>query len=176
MRLLLIGSQGAGKSTQANLLSEHLGIPFISTGDIFREISKEDSEQGNKIRKTLSEGKLVDDKTVSKIVEETLKKEEFSKGLIIDGYPRTKDQINYFDPRFNKVLYLKLTDEQALKRLLARGRDDDTEELIAKRLKLYHELTDPIITYYQQKGILREIDGSKSIEEVTEDLKKAVNG
>lgn len=175
MKILLIGPQGAGKSTQAKLLSQYLGIPFISTGDIFREKSYEDSPEGVRIREILSQGKLVDDKTVSEMVEKTLKKDEFANGFIIDGYPRTLEQINYFNPAFDKVLYLKLSDEEATRRLMERGREDDTEDLIAERLKLYHDLTDPIIDYYEQKGILREIDGSASIEQVQEALRKAIN-
>ena len=174
-KILLIGPQGAGKSTQAKLLSQYLGIPFISTGDIFREISSEDSPEGIRIREILGQGRLVDDKTVSEMVQKKLGQDSFKNGFIIDGYPRTLEQINYFDPTFDKVLYLNLSDEEATKRLLNRGREDDTEDLIANRLKQYHDLTDSIIDYYEKKGILKEINGSKSIIDVAKDLKRAVN-
>ncbi|TSC87357.1 MAG: adenylate kinase [Microgenomates group bacterium Gr01-1014_7] len=169
MKILLIGPQGSGKSTQGKLLARFLGLPYISTGDIFRQM-------GGKIKEVLDQGRLVDDEVASKIVEEKLIEPEYGKGFIFDGYPRTLEQIKLFDPEFDKVFFLDLADEEAIKRLLARGRTDDTRELITQRLKAYHEQTDPILGYYRQRGKLYHIDGVGSIEEIQQKIRDAVNG
>lgn len=170
-RILLIGPQGAGKSTQGQLLAGYLHIPHISTGEIFRNLSKEDSKEGERLRAILSSGNLVDDKTTSAIVENRLKKDDSQNGFIMDGYPRTLEQISFFDPGFNRVFYLELSDEEATRRLTNRGREDDTLESIAKRLKLYHEQTDPILNYYQDKGLLKKINAARDIETIQQDLR-----
>lgn len=169
MKILLIGPQGSGKSTQGKLLAQFLGLPYISTGDLFREM-------GGEIKQILDQGKLVDDQTTAKIVEAKLNGEEYRNGFILDGYPRTMEQIKLFDPGFDKVIYLDLSDKEATKRLLVRGREDDTEELIAERLRNYHRQTDPISDYYRQKEILKQIDGLGSIEEIQQRIRGVVNG
>lgn len=175
IKILLFGPQGSGKSTQGKLLAQFLDLPYISTGDIFREISASSSTEGQRIRQILNEGRLVDDITTSKIVEERLKQPDCENGFILDGYPRTPDQIKNFDPDFNKVFYLKLSDEEATERLMQRGREDDTKDLIAERLKNYHEQTNPILVYYKNKGLLKEINGTGTIEQIQQELTKAVN-
>lgn len=167
-KILFLGVQGSGKSTQGKLLAEFLGLPYISTGDIFRGM-------GGEIKQTLDQGKLVDDQTTAKIVEEKLKREEYKNGFIFDGYPRTMEQIKLFDPGFDKVIKLDLSDAEATKRLLARAREDDTKDVIAERLRNYHLQADPIADYYGQKGILKQIDGQGSIEEIQQRIKGAVN-
>src|SRR3989344_2121927 len=169
MKILLIGSQGSGKSTQGKLLAQFLGLQYISTGDIFREMKGE-------IKELLDQGKLVDDQTTSKIVGEKLKEEDYRNGFIVDGYPRTMEQINLFNPGFDKVIYLDMSDEEATKRLLARARGDDTEELIAERLRNYHKQTNPVLDYFRRKGILKKIDGLGSIDRVQQKIRDVING
>lgn len=169
MKILLIGPQGSGKSTQGKLLAQFLGLPYISSGNLFREM-------GGEIKQILDQGKLVDDQTTAKIVEAKLNGEEYGNGFILDGYPRTMEQIKLFDPGFDKVIYLDLSDKEATKRLLARGREDDTEELIAERLRNYHREINPILDYYRQKEILKQIDGLGSIEEIQQRIRGVVNG
>ncbi len=169
MKILFIGPQGSGKSTQGKLLAQYLELPYISTGDIFRQDKGE-------IKQILDQGKLVDDQTTSKIVEEKLREREYSNGFVFDGYPRTLEQLRLFDPGFDKVLFLDLSDLEATNRLLARGREDDTKELIAERLKNYHLQTDPILDLYKQKGILVSIDGSGTVEEIQRKIREALNG
>lgn len=172
MKILLIGPQGSGKSTQADLLAHYLKVPKITIGDIFRKIAEEDSELGKKVRDILNQGHLVDDQITSEIVKERLSHSDYKEGFIVDGYPRTLEQARLFDPNFDKVFYLKLKEEAVMERLLKRGREDDTEELINKRLELYCEQTQPLLDDYKNKGILVEIDGTGSVEKVQEDIRK----
>jgi adenylate kinase len=173
MKLILIGIQGAGKSTQGNLLKEELNIPYLSTGHIFREMSKEKTSLGRYIKEIMNAGFLIpDDKTVE-IVSEYLKKAEYKKGYILDGFPRTLDQVKMFENGVDKVIYLKVSDREALWRLSYRDGDDRQDETLAairKRIELFNTLTKPALDYYQKKGILVEIDGEKSIEDIRKEI------
>lgn len=167
-KILLIGPQGSGKSTQAKLLGEYLKIPVISTGEIFRQTATFDSL----IRKILEEGKLVDNQTTSEAVGERLKKTDCQKGFILDGYPRNIDQVRLYDPKFDLVFYLNVSEEEVIKRLTERGRSDDTEELIKRRLDLYYKHTQPLLDYYKNSGVLIEIDGMGDIKKIQDEIKK----
>jgi len=172
MKLILIGIQGSGKSTQGNLLSRALNTPYLSTGHIFRELAKEHTAEGNYIRETLNAGDLIPDDQTLKIVSEYLKKDEYKNGYILDGFPRTTHQAEVFDRDITKVVYLKVSDKEALWRLS--GRDDErldtTLKAIRKRINLFHQLTEPVLDFYRQRGILLEIDGEKSIEEINKEI------
>ena len=173
MKIILIGIQGAGKSTQGNLLKEELNIPYLSTGHIFREMAKEKTSLGRYIKEIMNAGFLIpDDKTVE-IVTEYLKKPEYKKGYILDGFPRTLDQVKMFENGVDKVIYLKVSDREALWRLSYRNgedRQDETLTAIRKRIELFITLTKPVLDYYQKKGILVEIDGEKPIEDIRKEI------
>lgn len=171
MKILLIGPQGSGKSTQAQLLAQFLNIPKISTGDIFRKLS-EDSEEGERIKQILDQGRLVDDQTTSKIVEKRLQESDSKNGFVMDGYPRNLKQKDFFDPDFDRVFYLKVPNEEVIKRLMERGRADDSLESIKTRLDLYLTQTEQLLKFYKDKGILVEIDGTKTIDQVQNEIKK----
>ncbi len=174
MKLLLIGPQGSGKSTQGKLLSESLNIPFISTGDIFRNIATQDTDEGKRIKEILDAGRLVDDATATKLVEDRVMESDCANGFILDGYPRTVVQANSLNLEFDKAVYLKMPREQVLERLLKRGRSDDTEELINQRLDLYYQQTEPLIEHFKQKGILIEVNADADIQIVQDEIKKSV--
>ncbi len=177
MKIVLIGIQGAGKSTQGNLLSEKLGIPYLSTGHIFRELSKEKTKFGRYVKEVMNAGYLIPDKKTVSIVEEYLKRSEYKNGYIMDGFPRTLIQAEFFKDGADRVIYLKVSDGQALKRLSFRngeGREDETPKAIARRLKLFHNVTEPVLDYYRKKEMLIEVDGEKTIEEIHQEILKKI--
>jgi len=172
MKIILIGIQGAGKSTQGNLLSEKLGIPYLSTGHVFREMSKEKTPLGRYIKETMNAGYLIPDDKTLEIVSSYLHRPEYEKGYIMDGFPRTIAQAEAFENGVNEVVYLKVSDKEALWRLSGRDdvREDDTLKAIRKRISLFHEFTEPVLGFYREKGILLELDGEKSIEEINKEI------
>lgn len=174
MKLILIGIQGSGKSTQGNLLSEKLSIPYLSTGHIFREIAKEKTPIGRYIKETINAGFLISDEKTLSIVTEYLSRTEYKNGYILDGFPRTVPQAEEFANGVRAVFYLKVSDKEALWRLAGRSeegiREDNTLKAIMKRINLFHEKTEPVIDYYKKKGILFEIDGEKKIEEIQSEI------
>lgn len=172
MKILLIGPQGSGKSTQAALLSEYLGLSKITLGDVFRQLSAEDNPEGIRIRQILSEGKLVDDQTAAEVMKKRLNQEEYKKGFVIDGYPRTVEQMQLFDPGFDKVIYLDVPEEEVIKRLLARGRADDTAELIKTRLDLYYKQTQALLDHYRSQDNLIKIAGRGQVEKIQNEIRK----
>ena len=174
MKILLIGPQGSGKSTQGKLLADYLKVPYISTGDIFRNIASQDSDESSRIKQILDSGQLVDDQTTIELVKERLNSPDCQNGFILDGYPRTIDQAKNLNLNFDKAFYLKIPQETVLERLLKRGRADDTKDLINKRLDLYFHQTQPLLDYYENLGILAEIDGNQDIQTIQDEIKKSL--
>jgi adenylate kinase len=169
MKVILIGIQGAGKSTQGNMLSKELNVPYLSTGHIFRNLGKEKTKLGRYIKETMNAGYLIPDRKTLTIVRDYLKKPEYKNGYILDGFPRTGAQAKAFTEKIDKVIYIKVSDEEALKRIGYRNgedREDETPVAIQRRIALYHKFTDPVIDFYKNKRILIEVDGEKSVEEV----------
>lgn len=174
MKILLIGPQGSGKSTQAKMLAEYLQVPFISSGDIFRRLIRQEGGFGPIIKGILEQGKLVDDQTTSSIVEERLQEDDCQSGFVMDGYPRNLEQLKLFDPGFNLVFYLNAPEKIVVDRLIKRGRMDDTEESIRQRLGLYYQQTQPLIDYYKKQGILKEIDATLDIPAVQGQIRREI--
>ncbi|MDO8621439.1 MAG: nucleoside monophosphate kinase [Candidatus Levybacteria bacterium] len=173
MKIILIGIQGAGKSTQGNLLSEKLKIPYLSTGHIFRFLAKEKTKLGRYIKEIMNAGYLIPDKKTVSIVSNYLKRPEYANGYILDGFPRTLDQVKEFKNGVDKVVYLKVSDKEALWRLSYRNgdnREDETLAALRKRIELFHKLTEPVLDYYKNKGNLVEVDGEKAVEEVHKEI------
>lgn len=173
MKIILIGIQGAGKSTQGNLLSEKLGVPYLSTGHIFRTIAQEKTPMGRYIKEVMNAGFLIPDEKTLEIVSEYLSRPEYAKGYIMDGFPRTVGQAKAFKNGIQAVVYLHVSDREALWRLSFRdqaGREDETLMALRKRIELFHKFTEPVLDFYREKGILVEIDGEKEIPEITSEI------
>lgn len=174
MKLVLIGIQGAGKSTQGNLLSRQLKIPYLSTGHIFREIAKEKTTLGRYVKELINSGTLIpDDKTIE-IVNSYLSRPEYKHGYILDGFPRTLKQAKKFVNHVDNVILIGINDKEALWRLAYRDeqRDDDKIQAVTKRIELFHKFTEPVLDYYRKQGKLIEIDGTKKIKEVNKEILK----
>lgn len=179
MRLLILGPPGAGKGTQASRIAEALKIPAISTGDIFRTNIKNDTPLGKKVQGIIEAGHYVPDEVTNEIVFDRLSQDDAKNGYLLDGYPRTIEQVWALrewhwghDTDLDHVIELTVPDEQVVERLLKRaeieGRADDTEEVIRQRMKVYHAETTPISDMARERGLLREVDGTGSIDEVFE--------
>ncbi|AKG23493.1 adenylate kinase [Calothrix sp. 336/3] len=180
-RLIFLGPPGAGKGTQAQTLADDLNIPHISTGDILRQALKEQTPLGVKAQSYMDRGELVPDQLVQDMVEERLQQSDTNSGWILDGFPRTVKQAVFLDELLQKlnqdggkVVNLDVPDEIVVGRLLGRGRKDDTEEVIRRRLEVYRSETAPLIDYYRDRQQLLMINGNQSLEEVTTVLKQAI--
>jgi adenylate kinase len=185
-RLLLIGPPGAGKGTQAVLLAAHFGIPAISTGDIFRSNVKNETALGIEAKGFMDRGEYVPSTLTNALIRDRLSQPDAQTGFLLDGYPRTADQVAELDNilvessvRLDVVVQLRADNKELIRRLAHRaeveGRADDTPEVIGKRLDVYDEQTVPLIDIYVSRGLVAMIDGSGEIELVTKRIIEALN-
>ncbi|MFC8732955.1 adenylate kinase [Luteimicrobium sp. NPDC057192] len=186
-RLVIMGPQGAGKGTQAARLAERLGVPAISTGDIFRANIKGGTELGVLAQSYTAKGELVPDSVTNDMVRDRLAQDDAAGGFILDGYPRNAAQVAELDTiladsgiALDGVIELTADRDELLERLRKRaeieGREDDTEDAIARRLDIYAEQTAPLTDAYAQRGLLVQVDGIGDIDEVTQRLVAALDG
>lgn len=170
LRMVLVGPPGSGKGTQAHILSVAYQVPHISTGDLLRQEVAQGTPLGKEAEKYMNAGQLVPDSIILQVVDNRLEKEN---GFILDGFPRSTPQAEHLDEtlaRLGKPLHtvslLEVDDEVIVKRLLARGRKDDTEEVIRARLKVYHEQTEPVLTHYDAQNKVDRVNGDATVEKV----------
>lgn len=185
-RLLLIGPPGAGKGTQATRLSEAFGIPAISTGDIFREHLRNETELGLKAKAYMAAGDNVPDSLTNDLVRDRLSQADCQSGFLLDGYPRTTDQVRALDEflaehnsAMDAVVELvadpDVVVERLKKRAIDQGRVDDDEAVVRHRLEVYREQTAPLIDVYDERGLLVKVDGIGEIDEVTRRILDALS-
>lgn len=185
MNLVFFGIQGSGKGTQARKLAEECGYELFETGAALREIANEDSDFGKKVKITIDAGRHVSADIVMEVLRNAVQSCRKDTSMIFDGVPRNMDQMSPFEDvlkeagRVFRCVELHVDEEAALKRLLERakieGRADDTsEEPIRRRMRLFHEKTQPVIDMYRARGLMTDVDGEGGIEEVYERLKEAV--
>jgi adenylate kinase len=184
-QVIFLGPPGSGKGTQAARLADILHIPHISTGDILRANVSRETPLGQQAKTYMDRGDLVPDQLVLDMVEERLKEPDAQKGWILDGFPRTVSQAQFVEEKLLnsdgnssegevQAINLDVPDDVLVERLLARGRQDDNEETIRRRLQVYREQTAPLIEFYSDRGQLHDVDGDRSMDEVTACLKKAI--
>lgn len=211
MYLVMVGPPGAGKGTQAKEIARQLTLAHISTGDLFRENLKNETELGKLAQSYMNAGELVPDDVTVRMVEDRISRPDCEQGAVLDGFPRTPIQAEALDALLEKtgssvklVPYIKVPDEALVERLSGRWmsqsgrvyhaiynppvvkwiddlngtqlyqREDDKPETVRHRIEVYNEQTSPLIAYYQEKGLLVEIDGTQSIENVTDAIMIAV--
>ncbi len=177
-RLLIVGPPGAGKGTQASRIVERYGVPWISTGDIFRANIKAGTELGKRVSQIIESGQLVPDELTNEIVADRLQHDDVVNGFLLDGYPRTVDQAHSLDRvleaearALDAVVLLEVDTDEVVSRLLGRaaveGRADDTEEIIRHRQEVYQEQTKPLVELYGERGVLVSVDGLGEVDDVT---------
>lgn len=174
MRLLFIGVQGSGKSTQAEILAKKLNIPHIQSGQLVRNEAEKNTEVGQKARDLIEHGHLAPDDLVAELVKDRLSQPDTANGFVLDGYPRHRKQADKYMPQLDLVINLVLPREEAVKRLLLRNRHDDTPEAIKTRLDTFERLTKPLIDQFRHEHILRDIDATPDIQTVTKLIEKAL--
>ncbi|MCF7861854.1 adenylate kinase [Candidatus Woesearchaeota archaeon] len=201
MKIVMLGPQGSGKGTQAAKIAEKLNLPHISTGDIFRENIKNQTELGKLAQEYTNLGKLVPDEVTNKMIADRLSKEK--KGFILDGYPRNSKQAKALEEmtHIDYVINIEISDNESVRRISGRRtcescgevfhtifkkpknegvcdkckgkllqRDDDNEEVVRKRLEIYHEMTKPLVDFYRNEDVLIEINGEQPIMKVFKDI------
>lgn len=185
MQLIFLGPPGAGKGTQAKIFLERAGIVQISTGDILREAVGKGTELGKQAKSFMDKGELVPDSVVIGIIEQRIQEPDCKKGFVLDGFPRTIEQAKALDGilaklgiKMDHVVNFEVPDEELVKRLLGRaaqeGRSDDNPESIKNRLQVFKDKTQPLISYYEEKKILRHIVGTGSTTEIADKVKAVV--
>ena len=185
MNILLLGPQGSGKGTQAKRISAEVGVPHVSTGDMFREAIAVQTELGRRVEPILAAGRLVPDDLTIALIRERLGRGDALRGFVLDGFPRNLAQAEALDAmlegesrELDIVFELQVSDEVARERLHNRAvlenRPDDTPETIDRRLALYHEHTLPISEHYRARGILVGIHGERTPDEVFREIQQAL--
>ncbi len=185
MRLVLLGPPGAGKGTQAQALSSRLGIPAISTGDIFRANVSAGTPLGKEAQRYMDAGDYVPDSVTNAMVRDRIAQPDCAPGFLLDGYPRTTAQVDELDEmlaergeRLDAVVEIVAEIDEVVRRLLVRGaaqgRSDDTEDVIRRRLAIFDEQTAPLAKVYADAGLLRKVDGLGPVDEVTARLLAAL--
>ena len=185
MNLLVLGPQGAGKGTQAKRIAAEYEIPHISTGDMFRAAIAAGTELGKRVEPILGTGKLVPDEITIALIRERLGRSDAGEGFVLDGYPRNLAQAEALDKTLTEIgrgldaiLFFDLSDEVVTERLLRRGEDegraDDAPDVIAERLRTYHEHTEPVVEHYRVTGRLVPLHGERTIDEVWSEVQQAL--
>ncbi len=182
---VFFGPPGAGKGTQAKLLSQRYKFVHLSTGEILRSAIENQTPLGQQAKKYIDSGELVPDDIIIALIRNRLQKLEKESGILFDGFPRTVAQADAFNQMLGEmhekicaVIYLRVPEEVVIERLVKRaqieGRTDDTPEVVRKRILVYKQKTEPLLSFYKNSGILYEVDGLGSIEEVNSRIREII--
>ena len=187
MRLVFMGPPGAGKGTQAGVLAGRLGVPHISTGDIFRANVAKGTELGEQAKAYMDAGEYVPDSITNAMVRDRLTHDDCRPGFLLDGFPRTVEQVAELDAMLTSsghhldvVIEITVDVDEVVSRLVKRaqeqGRTDDTEDVLRRRLEVYTDQTAPLIETYSDRGLLAKVDGMGTVDQVSERLLTVVSG
>jgi adenylate kinase len=190
LKLILLGPPGAGKGTQSRRIVERFSIPQLSTGDMLRAAVAQGTPVGRKAKPLMDAGKLVPDKIVVGVVAERIEQPDCAKGFVLDGFPRTLDQAKALDrmlrtkrTALDAVIEIRVDEAELFRRIETRirqtgeagRRSDDDPETLKKRIRVYNEQTAPLIPYYRKAGLLKVVDGMRSIDEVWKEIEAILN-
>jgi len=173
MKLLFVGPPGSGKGTQAVAVADRLGIPHISTGDMFRRHVTGGTALGRQVQALMEAGEYVPDEITGRMLADRLTYADVAQGFILDGFPRTIAQARLLDELLgadplDRVVSLEVEDDDLIGRMLSRGRADDTPDTIRRRLEVYRSQTAPLLDFYADRNLIEPVDGSGLIPEITE--------
>ncbi len=180
-RIVFLGPPNSGKGTQAKILAEALDIPAISTGEMLRAAVAAGSSLGQRVAGVMARGDLVSDDLMAEVVRDRLGQDDAAEGILLDGYPRTAAQAatleeilgeRYAD--LDDVVLIDAPEDVLVARALSRGREDDREEVVRERLRVYRQKTAPLVDFYDAKGLLRRIDGDQTVDEVAEQVRSSL--
>jgi adenylate kinase len=179
VRLVLVGPPGAGKGTQAVRLAERLDVPHISTGDLFRANLKDETELGREAKRYMDAGDLVPDAVTVAMVRDRLTQDDAAKGFILDGFPRTLSQAASLGEllaergeNLDAVVEFQVAEDELVRRLMGRGREDDTEDVIRRRQQVYRDETAPLLEHYSDR--LVTVDAVGTVEAITDRVANAL--
>lgn len=177
MRIVMLGGPGSGKSTYSKFLTKEFNIPHVYTGDMMRDLAKQDNEIGIKVKGALDKGDYVDTKIVLDTLEARLQNKDTERGYVLDGFPRSMEQVKEMEDRnigYDHVVYLDVAEKEVVRRLMSRGRADDKPDIIKQRLKVYNKETQPVVDYYKDKLITIRAEGGEKIEDIASDIIKKI--
>ena len=173
MRLLFIGPPGAGKGTQASRVAERLGIPHVSTGEMFRHHVSNGTDLGRKVEAIMAAGDYVPDEITVAMLKQRIAEPDAIDGYILDGFPRTVPQVEALDDLIGQevldhVVVFEVIEDELIDRMLSRGRADDTEETIRNRFKVYSDQTQPLLDVYEDRNLTVSVSGMGEMDEITD--------
>lgn len=182
-RIVFLGPPNSGKGTQAGRLASNLGIAAISTGEMLRGAVADGSELGKRVEAVMARGELVSDDLMAEVVDDRLAQDDARVGFLLDGYPRTMPQVETLDSilerqqvELDDVVLIDAPEDVLVARALGRGRADDREEVVRERLRVYAEKTAPLVEHYDERGLLRRVDGNQTMDEVQTAVRASLGG
>jgi len=182
LKIVLLGAPGSGKGTQSQKLVAEYGVPQIATGDLLRSAVADKTELGLKAKQAMDAGELVSDELVVGMIRERLNQPDAENGFILDGFPRSKSQaaeldklLTELDRPLQRVVHLQVDKEEIVQRLMSRGRADDNEDTIRNRMDVFQEQTQPLVNYYEDRGLLVAVKGVGEVDDIFARIKAALD-
>lgn len=182
LKIVLLGAPGSGKGTQSEKLVAEYGVPQVSTGDLLRNAVAQETELGLEAKKAMDAGELVSDDIVVGMIRDRLQQPDAENGFILDGFPRSQAQAVVLDELLaelgrplQRVVHLQVDQEEIVQRLMARGRADDNEEIIRNRMEVFQQQTQPLVRYYEDQGLLAEVEGVGELDDIFARIKAALD-